>query len=92
MNEVERMRVMPGAVVQIEPGYDDRNGHRWFGGCFMVVTEVRSWGVQGYVTVPGEDGDAYYRVPWENVEYIGEAVWVVGGDDAPETRGEVPEV
>lgn len=61
------------SVVQIDPEHDPV-----FGGCLMVVTEVRSWGFQGYVTVPGRDdqkGDAYYRVPAEKCEYVGEAVW-----------------
>ena len=61
----------PGDVVQIDPSHDTT-----FGGCFMVVTEVKSWGCQGYVEVPGK-GQAYYRCASENMEYIGESKWAV---------------
>ena len=65
-----------GDVVQIDPEHDDR-----FGGCFLIVTEVRSWGAIGYVRVPGEDaGDAFYRVPWEHCHQIGRAEWVRADD------------
>lgn len=67
-------RIEIGSVVQIDPEHDDR-----FGACFMVVTELKSWGVQGYVKVPGADGgDAYYRVDFNKVAYIGPSEWVHG--------------
>jgi hypothetical protein len=59
-----------GDVVQINPEHDER-----FGACFLVVTELKSWGVQGYARVPG-GGDAYYRVPYEQVHLVGVAEWV----------------
>lgn len=58
-----------GDVVQINPEVDSK-----FPACFMVVTEVKSWGAQGYVTIPGR-GNAYYRAKHENMEYIGQAIW-----------------
>lgn len=62
-------RIEIGSVVQINAEHDP-----CFGACFMVVTEVKSWGVQGYVKVPGADGgDAYYRVAFDKVAYIGRA-------------------
>ncbi len=66
-------RIVVGSVVQIDPGHDDV-----FGASFLVVTEMKSWGVQGYVTIPGKDGNggsAYYRVAFEHIVYIGEAEW-----------------
>jgi len=72
-------------IVQIDPAYPGV-----FGGCLMVVTEIRGWGLQGYVTVPN-GGDAYYRVRWGGFETTGgKAVWRAGdepqdgegGDDA----------
>lgn len=33
------MDIKPGDVVQIDPSHDER-----FGGCFMLVTDVKSWG------------------------------------------------
>ena len=57
-------------MVQIDPTHDPR-----FGGCFMLVEEVKSWGVQGFVKLPAQ-GDAYYRVPFEHCMRIGTAEWV----------------
>ena len=46
-----------------------------FPGCFVVVEEVRSWGVRGYI--PAFAGEiAPVRVSWDDVAYIGEAVWI----------------
>lgn len=71
------MAIAVGDVVQIDPEHDEV-----FGACFMVVTELKpSWsGLQGYVTVPGKDGNggqAYYRVPEDKVVRIGAAEWAV---------------
>jgi|HubBroStandDraft_3_1064219.scaffolds.fasta_scaffold04924_7 hypothetical protein len=57
-------------VVQIDPAHDEV-----FGGCFLIVTEVKPWGVQGYVQVPGK-GQAYYRCEYENCHLIGRAEWI----------------
>lgn len=68
-------RVKPNSVVQIAPESDER-----FGGCLLVVTEVRTWGVQGYVNNcanKNERGLAYYRANWADIEYVGEAQWIV---------------
>lgn len=56
-------------VIQIDPEHDER-----FGGCFLLVTEAKSWGVQGFVQIPG-GGQAYYRLPWSGGERVGRAVW-----------------
>lgn len=70
-------KISAGDVVQINPDHDLH-----FGGCFMVVTEVRNWGLIGYVKPPGTSGLAYYRVPFINrtvvppsFTYIGRADW-----------------
>jgi len=61
-----------GCVVQIDPEY-----HKMFGGCLMVVTEVKSWGAMGYVMVPQGTATAraYLRVPMDKMVYIGKAAW-----------------
>jgi len=72
-----------GDVVQIDP-----EGHKgaMFAGCFMLVTEPLSWGAMGFISCPEDPGPgaAYLRVKFENMEYIGRAVWVPneenGGD------------
>ena len=61
--------VTPGDIVQINPEHDET-----FGGSLMVVEEVKSWGFQGYVEIPGK-GKAYYRVPSEQAVRVGRAAW-----------------
>lgn len=61
--------IKPGMVVQLsscdEPKFKD---------CCMTVTEVRNWGVIGYITVPGryveESDQVYYRATWEEMEIV----------------------
>lgn len=66
--------VAVGDVVQINPESDER-----FAACFMVVEEVKPWGFQGYVTVPGvERKVAYYRVNRGECERLGPAPWSLG--------------
>lgn len=67
----------PGLVFQIDPEFD---GNKAFAGCFLVATEIKTWGVQGYVQALGETrsergGLAYIRIKWEDIEFIGTAVW-----------------
>lgn len=67
------MAIEVNDVVQITPVIESK-----FRGCFMVVTEVKSWGVQGFISIPtGPEmpGAAYYRVPFEQVVRIGKAEW-----------------
>jgi hypothetical protein len=67
-----------GEIVQLDP---ERTKNPMFAGCFMVVTEPKTWGAQGYVQGLGEDmkpgGQAYYRAKWEEMERTaGIAVWI----------------
>ena len=58
-------------IVQVNPERDV------FGGCMVVVTEVRSWGVQGYVQSAGVSGHQYIRLKNDEFEPTGgKAVWV----------------
>jgi len=57
-------------VVQIDPAHDPV-----FGACLLIVTEIKAWGVIGYVKIPGK-GLAYYRVPFEKIHKVGAAEWV----------------
>jgi hypothetical protein len=60
-----------GDIVQLKPEL------KMFGACFLVVTEVKTWGVQGYVQNAGVDGQAYFRAKFEDFEQTGgKAVWV----------------
>jgi hypothetical protein len=69
----------PGDVVQISPDLENQ----CFAGCMMVVTEPKNFGAQGYVQALGDDretigGQAYIRVNWADMEFVGRAEWVVG--------------
>jgi len=62
-----------GDIVQVSP---DRE---LFGACMVVVTEVRSWGIQGYVQSVGVEGQQYIRLANDDFEFTGgKAVWIVG--------------
>jgi len=55
-------------IVQVSPGHDEA-----FGASMLVVTEVKSWGVQGYVQMPGKNGtggQAYYRLPYKQADGV----------------------
>ena len=69
--------VKPGDIVQLSP---DTTNNKMFGAALMIVTEVKSWGVQGYVQALGENGEmggqAYYRASFGTFEMTGgKAVW-----------------
>ncbi|MES2729994.1 MAG: hypothetical protein V4621_07890 [Pseudomonadota bacterium] len=65
-------------VVQLDPAC---TANPMFAGCLMVVSEVKPWGVQGYVQALGSDGkpggQAYYRAQTGTFEYVGKAVWTI---------------
>lgn len=67
-----------GDIVQLDP---EKCGNPMFAGCFMTVTEFKSWGAQGYVQSLGCDGEpggqAYYRAKFEEMVKVGKAEWVV---------------
>lgn len=69
---MDKRTLRVGDVVQIDPASDRR-----FGACFMAVTEPTAWGAQGFVQVPGSAGQAYYRCPFEGMEYVGRAAFVL---------------
>lgn len=75
-DEKDTERAAVNDVVQIDPDFDPV-----FGGCLMVVTEVRSWGYQGHIPVAqppdGGFGQVYYRAPFDRVVRIGKAEWVL---------------
>ncbi len=75
------MELEIGDVVQLDPAahLGDKDG--FFAGCFMVVTEVKSFGAQGYIAMPGKRGEmpgcAYFRATWDQMKKIGKAEWMV---------------
>lgn len=59
-----------GTIVQVTP----EHSKRW-GACLVIVTEVKRWGIQGYVVIPSQ-GDAYLRLKTGEFETCGTAVWM----------------
>lgn len=72
---MQKRALKVGDVVQISPELDG-----FFRGCFMLVTEVKSWGAQGFISMPKTrqelPGRAYFRCKWEDMEFIGHAQWI----------------
>ena len=71
-----------GQVVQLDP---DKTRNKMFAGCMLTITEVESWGVQGYVQSLGKNGEmggaAFYRANFDEFAYVGTAAWVMGDED-----------
>ena len=80
MNKDTFLRV--NDVVQLNP---DTVKNKAFAGCFMTVSEPKSFGAQGYVQSlgPREEmgGAAYYRASFEEMELIGKAIWSLNRDE-----------
>lgn len=76
-----------GSIVQLNP---ETTKNPMFRGCLMVVTELKSWGVQGYVQSLGVNeemgGQAYYRAETGTFEVCkeGAAVWMIARDNGVE--------
>lgn len=67
-------RIVVGSVVQLnEHASDD-----CYVGCLLIVTELKEWGVQGFIPTPKQlDAPAaqiYLRPKWDAIEWIGTAV------------------
>lgn len=61
-----------GDIYQIDPEHD-----KMFGACLMIVTEPKTWGAQGYIIIPGENGGmAFYRAKYANMVKVGYAEWI----------------
>lgn len=71
-----------GDVVQL----NEHCRNPWFVGCFMLVTEPKSFGAQGFIQLPceppadgpacvvkGGRGQAFYRATFEEMDYVGRA-------------------
>lgn len=67
-----------GDIVQIRP---DGGMRKAWGGCLIVVTEVLSFGAQGFLAFPQALDEpascAYVRVAWANMEKVGRAEWIM---------------
>lgn len=73
---MEKTELKEGDILQI---YDT---HPSFPCFFVVVTEPKSWGAQGYLLHSRDfdavkfKGRAFIRVAFEEVEYCGKVAWI----------------
>jgi len=63
-------KIIENTVVQV-----NENGDKDWVGCLVQVSEVKGWGVQGWVQIP-PSGQAFIRLKWDEIDYIGQAVMV----------------
>lgn len=63
-----RDNIKENSVVQI-----NENGNAGWVGCLVQVSEIKSFGIQGWVKIPME-GDAFIRLNWNQIDFIGQAV------------------
>ena len=75
MTKEETVFVRQGDVIQVT----DEKNEMWYG-CTMTVDEVKQWGVQAGMKIPGE-GLAFLRLKWEQFERIGVGYFMFGGDE-----------
>jgi len=66
MNREDIVKV--NSIVQV-----NETGPEGWIGCLLQVSEVKSFGIQGWVQMP-KQGAAYIRIKWEQIEYIGDAI------------------
>lgn len=74
MRDEFKVNVQAGSVVQLN---QNAPGGPTYVGCFMIVTEAKAWGAEGYLQVPVGGGKSPERVPfkaqWREMEYCGHA-------------------
>ena len=72
------IKLEKGDVVQLNP---ETVKNTAFAGCMMVITEPKEFGAMGYVQTLGTrqeiGGQAYYRANFEEMELVGEAVFMI---------------
>lgn len=64
-----------GDVFQITEMY----GHSGWIGAFVLATEIKTWGIQGFVShivTHDQQTRAYIRLKWDEIELVGHAVLV----------------
>ncbi len=73
----------PGWVFQINEVHG-RNG--WIG-AFVLATEIKPWGIQGFVhhiTDHDTNAQVFIRLKWEELDYIGKAALIPQDLESPE--------
>ncbi len=64
-----------GDVYQI----NEKHGRAGWVGAFVLATEIRSWGIQGFVHMiktHDAQASAWIRLEWNHIDYVGRAVLI----------------
>ena len=83
---IDTSRIVVGDVVQIV----ETHGRAGWVGAFVLVTELKGWGIMGYVHVVethDKCGFAYIRLKWDDIEYVGKATLTPGDLEKEPTDG-----
>jgi hypothetical protein len=75
-----------GDVFQIS----EEHGRAGWIGAFVLSTEVKKWGIKGFVHIIKGDAEmasAHIRLEWKDVEYIGHANLVPKPKESEEENG-----
>lgn len=74
---LKKAECRPGAVYQI----NEKFGRKGWIGAFVMVTEPKMWGIQGFVShvkTHEEQSQAYIRLEWKYIDFIGHAPLQLG--------------
>lgn len=84
MSHMKDLKV--GDVVQVNPESQLGAKQGFFAACLVIVDEIKAWGVQGFVQVPGARGElpsrAYGRFNWADIEYVGRCQWILQQEES----------
>lgn len=64
-----------GSVFQI----NEKHGRKGWIGAFVLATEIKPWGIQGFVAhieTHDEQRSAFIRLKWEEIEFVGMATLI----------------
>lgn len=78
----------PGDVFQI----NEKHGRKGWIGAFILCTEVRAWGIVGFVShvhAHEEQRRAYIRLKWEEIDFVGTAPLVLDDKPVAETSDKI---
>ncbi len=76
---------VPGYAVGDVFQINEKHGRMGWVGAFVMATEIKSWGIQGFVShveTHDQQNRAYIRLKWEELDYIGHAPLVPGDETA----------
>lgn len=87
---IGRENYSAGDIFQITENFGgDAISRRGWIGSLVVATDVRDWGIMGYISYPEtheKNALIYIRLKWECIEYVGKAVLVtddIAGSEKP---------